>query len=111
MSPADSNASLRLALEALEAERKRIDHAAAALTSVLVGLARRPTPEVAGGRRAVAKKPVRRKPKWTPAMKAAARARMKRFWAKKKTAQRPKARRARAARPAKQPAETPAATA
>ena len=69
-------ATLKQALADLEGERQRIDEATTALRSMLAQVGDGP------GRPAAAR--TRRKPRWTPAMKAAARARMQKYWAGKK---------------------------
>lgn len=91
--------TLEQALSDLESERERIDEAATALRSMLA--------QAGAGARVGQARPGghRRKPHWTAAMKAAAKARMQKYWAARRKKQRPPKKAQRS--PARTGAKTP----
>ena len=80
-----TTSSIRAAIAELHTEKRKVDGAIAQLQTILGDVSRHGTKNDAVVERAlsVAKSPkrTRRKAHWSPAMRAAARARMKKFWA------------------------------
>ncbi len=76
--------NLKKALADLEQERRTIDEAISTLESLLRVAKKTGAKKTVLARAGKVAEPARRKPKWSPAMRKAAKERMKRYWEQKR---------------------------